>query len=134
MTSTPPRVITTSRDRYGLDADGLRDRLVAITGTQTGADDALAAVAEWLDTAKYRAHKLAKKATGTFAAKTRSKKRVRLRGKIRRETVRTGATAALLVERLSGQIERRVTDSEYVRIETDGGVIVRRRILKEIGA
>lgn len=46
------RFITTASDPYGLDTDGLRARLLAITGSEEAADDSLAAVAEWLDAMK----------------------------------------------------------------------------------
>lgn len=128
------RVITTSRDTYGLDTATLRERLVTITGSEAGANDALAAVAEWLDTAKYTApdftkqtqvHKLSKKAI----PKGR-KIRPNLRRRIRH---RVASAAAHFAESLATELESQVTDSEYVHVEGKNRQTVRRRILREIG-
>lgn len=127
------RVITTSRDTYGLDTATLRERLVTITGSEAGANDALAAVAEWLDTAKYtapdftkqtRVHKLPKKTI----AKGR-KIRPNLRRRIRH---RVASAAAHFAETLATELEGHVTDSEYVLVEGKNHQTVRRRILHEI--
>lgn len=127
------RVITTSRDTYGIDTSTLRERLVIITGSETGANDALAAFAEWLDTAKYaapdftkktRVHKIPKK-----AVLKRRKMRSHLRRRIRH---RVASVAAHFAEDLALDLESQVRDSEYVLVESKSRQQVRRRILREI--
>ena len=129
------RVITTSRDTYGIDANTLRERLVAITGSETGANDALAAFAEWLDTAKYTAADFTKKTRIHKLPKKTLLKRRKIRSHLRRRIRhRVASTAAYFAEELATELEKRVTDSEYVLVEGKSRKTVRRRVLREIAA
>ena len=119
------RIITTSRDKYGLDSNALHERLIAIIGSESGANDALAAFAEWLDTAKYAAH--------NFTKKTQLPKLPK-KNKVRKKSIRyrVASVAAHFAEQLASELEAEVNDSEYALLETEDGQKVRRRVLRQI--
>lgn len=102
------RFITAASDSYGLDGDGLRARLLAITGSEEGADDSLAAVAEWLDAMKPDVIQL-------------------LRAEGRNDSEQIGAGDAITA--LAMDVEGRVSDSVY-GLSYAAGSPKRRRMLR----
>ena len=110
------RYITRPDDTYGLTKEALRERLVLITGKQELADDAMAAIAEWLDTVWTKANDWID-ATEPQPSEY--------------ERAMAVSHAGGFVQALSVEAEGLVSDSLYGLVDDSTGQRVRRRILTE---